>query len=344
MYGRCETDPFDQATDVCDSCYGEFCSACMVKTKGRKHPVCKECTIIASGVRPGAKPLLRGSKKSAAKRRKALQQAPEESPSFEYFNDAKPVESIDAPTPDLQPDDAGSDATDDHDDPAGAQAATDSSDLTEAIDDTVTEPVMEPDQTDGPGVASVRSVTPGLAALAQHQAERSGQPSGARDDDPASVPAPDWLMTPDEGRSPFADEPIEAEVPAAAEAPAAVEVPATAEADIQVEADVQVEADIQVEADADAGADADADAEKPTGAARQRTPIGDRAKPVTEGFDWVTEMPAKGSSTPLPSRARAEGANDSAEQPPGAVATVEAPAAALPRRRSTLRSPDDDRR
>ena len=87
MYGRCETDPFDQATDVCDSCYGEFCAACMVRTKGRKHPICKECAIVASGVRPGAKPLLRGSKKTAAERRRALQDAPAAARTFEYFDD-----------------------------------------------------------------------------------------------------------------------------------------------------------------------------------------------------------------------------------------------------------------
>ncbi len=103
--------------------------------------------------------------------------------------------------------------------------------------------------------------------------------------------------------------------------------------------DVDVEASVEVEVAPEAEEPA-----TPAGARRPRTPIDDRSKPVTDGFDWVTEMPAKGSSTPLPSRARAEGANDSAEQPPGAVATVEAPPAALPRRRSTLRSPDDDRR
>jgi hypothetical protein len=86
MYGRCETDPFDQAVDVCGSCYGEFCAACLVKTKGRKDPVCKECTIIASGVRPGAKPLIRGAKKTAAARRRTLRETPPAPPPFEYFD------------------------------------------------------------------------------------------------------------------------------------------------------------------------------------------------------------------------------------------------------------------
>ncbi len=326
MYGRCETDPFDQATDVCDSCYGEFCSACLVKTKGRKHPVCKECTIIASGVRPGAKPLLRGSKKSAGKRRKALQQAPVESPSFEYFDDASPVavDSLDAP--DQQTDDAGGEQIDDHAELVGAPFPAEPDHELEAVE----APAAAPEQTDEPGVASVRSVTPGLAALAQHQAERSGHPAGSSDDDPASVPAPDWLITPDDGASPFADEPSE---PAPAQAPA----PAPALA-----------ASPEPASSASSAAAAPTSTPPAVGTARERTPIDDRAKPVTDGFDWVTEMPARGTSTPLPSRAgagaSAGGTSEPTEQPAGAVATAEAPPAALPRRRSTLRAPDDTRR
>ncbi len=333
MYGRCETDPFDQATDVCDSCYGEFCSACLVKTKGRKHPVCKECTIIASGVRPGAKPLLRGSKKSAAKRRKALKQAPEESPSFEYFDDAKPAGPLETLAPAPEPDDAEGEPTDGHEEPALAASAAASPELGEATDDPVAEPVAEPGPADEPGVTSVRSVTPGLAALAQHQAERSGQPAGGSDDDPASVPAPDWLTTPADGSSPFADEPIEGEAQGTSEPGSGIEAESEVNVDVDVEASVEVEVAPEAEEPA-----------TPAGARRPRTPIDDRSKPVTDGFDWVTEMPAKGSSTPLPSRARADGADESAEQSAGAVATVEAPPAALPRRRSTLRSPDDNRR
>ncbi len=86
MYGRCETDPFDQATDVCDSCFGEFCPACLVTTKTRQHPICKACALIASGVRPGNKPLLRGSRKSADQRRQALREAPTSPAPFEYFD------------------------------------------------------------------------------------------------------------------------------------------------------------------------------------------------------------------------------------------------------------------
>lgn len=89
MYGRCETDPFDQAVDVCGSCYGEFCAACLVTTKGRKHRICKECALIASGVRPGAKPLIRGSKKTAGARRKALRDAPEAPAPLEFYDGPK---------------------------------------------------------------------------------------------------------------------------------------------------------------------------------------------------------------------------------------------------------------
>lgn len=86
MYGRCETDPFDQAVDVCGSCYGEFCSTCLVATKGRKHRICKECALIASGVRPGSKPLIRGSKKTADARRKALREAPPAEAPLQFYD------------------------------------------------------------------------------------------------------------------------------------------------------------------------------------------------------------------------------------------------------------------
>ena len=87
MNGRCETDPFDQAIDVCGSCYGEFCRNCLVTTKRRKRPMCKDCAIVASGVRTGAKPTIRGDKKTADERRSALQSAPEQE-SFQYFDEA----------------------------------------------------------------------------------------------------------------------------------------------------------------------------------------------------------------------------------------------------------------
>ena len=85
MNGRCESDPFDQAIDVCPSCYGEFCSQCLVETKVRKHPLCRECALIVSGLRGGGKPVVRGDKKSADQRRAALKQKPV-TKAFEYFD------------------------------------------------------------------------------------------------------------------------------------------------------------------------------------------------------------------------------------------------------------------
>ncbi len=89
MNGRCETDPFDQARNVCGLCYGEFCLGCLMDVKGRKYPLCRGCAIIASGVRAGAKPALRGPKRTAAARRTALQEAPIQV-SFQFFDAAPP--------------------------------------------------------------------------------------------------------------------------------------------------------------------------------------------------------------------------------------------------------------
>ncbi len=97
MNGRCESDPFDQAIDVCPSCYGEFCSQCLVDTKVRKHPLCRECALIVSGLRVGGKPVVRGDKKTVKQRRAALRQKPV-TRAFEYFglegeDDGSPTES-----------------------------------------------------------------------------------------------------------------------------------------------------------------------------------------------------------------------------------------------------------
>ena len=87
MNGRCETDPLDRAIDVCDSCYGEFCDACLVRPKGRRHPVCTDCAIIASGVSRESQPDPRGSKRTAKKRRAALKAQPNaEEAVFTYFD------------------------------------------------------------------------------------------------------------------------------------------------------------------------------------------------------------------------------------------------------------------
>lgn len=77
MNGRCETDPFDRAVDVCRVCYGEFCWSCLVEMKGRQQPTCRECALIVGGLRPKAKPRIRGSKKTVKARREALRPARE---------------------------------------------------------------------------------------------------------------------------------------------------------------------------------------------------------------------------------------------------------------------------
>ncbi|MGI9597229.1 MAG: hypothetical protein ACR2QK_13790, partial [Acidimicrobiales bacterium] len=56
--------------------------------KARKHLVCRECAIIASGIRTGAKIIARGDKKTEKQRREKLQQAPVQD-GFTYF-DADP--------------------------------------------------------------------------------------------------------------------------------------------------------------------------------------------------------------------------------------------------------------
>lgn len=94
MNGRCETDPLDGAVDVCDSCYGEYCDNCLVRPKGRRHPVCTDCALIASGVRGNAKPKLIGSKRTAKKRREALSAQPDDpSTVFQYFDSEDPLDA-----------------------------------------------------------------------------------------------------------------------------------------------------------------------------------------------------------------------------------------------------------
>lgn len=127
MNGRCETDHLDQAVDVCDSCYGEFCDRCLVWPKGRRHPVCTECALIASGVRTGERPPPLGSRRTAKKRRKALKASVEQTmtgaDTFAYFDGGvelttaegatpEPNRPVDAPGPPPPPDPAAQPAID----------------------------------------------------------------------------------------------------------------------------------------------------------------------------------------------------------------------------------------
>lgn len=112
MNGRCETDPFDQAINVCGLCYGEFCQSCLVSVRGRKHPLCKDCAILSAGLRAGAKPASRGSRKTAKARRQALAEAPRQE-GFQYFEPKPPAgrptagsdESASTETPERRSDD-----------------------------------------------------------------------------------------------------------------------------------------------------------------------------------------------------------------------------------------------
>lgn len=338
MYGRCETDPFDQATDVCDSCYGEFCAACMITTKGRKYPICKECAIIVSGVRPGAKPLLRGSKKTANKRRKALKDAPPAPRNFEYFDDAAAaepaeewansvtsdqaddppiveaqneveVEVVDPPMPQTAPLPAVLAPADTEPTAAGVQSVESAASATPTPTPNhspAIPPALAGPQPSSPSSSSSQSVSPGLAALAQHRAEQVG---GNEEPDFSDVPAPDWGTEP-------------------------------------VEADAGPWADPQTAVPATAPAPPPALAGPTQTAPTETSPAGDRrrddtgAKPVTDGFDWVTQLPPRGSTGTL--QPQTEESEDGAEAAAGtgAVATADRPPQ-LPRRRSTLRPPDN---
>jgi hypothetical protein len=94
MNGRCETDPLDRAVDVCDRCYGEFCNDHLLRPKGRKHPLCSDCALTASGVRGSGKVTLRGERKTAKKRRKELHDAVTSDEQVFDFFDADPSTKI----------------------------------------------------------------------------------------------------------------------------------------------------------------------------------------------------------------------------------------------------------
>jgi hypothetical protein len=88
MNGRCETDPLDRAEDVCESCYGEYCRACLIYLPGRRHPYCTECALAISRVRGRARPQERGSRRTAKQRRAALAAAGTgDEHRFRFFDD-----------------------------------------------------------------------------------------------------------------------------------------------------------------------------------------------------------------------------------------------------------------
>jgi len=101
MNGRCETNPLDPAINVCDSCYGEFCDSCLVNPGGRKHPICRDCALAASGVRGRTRVSPKGSRKSAKERRKKLKEAgaTPSTQGFQYFDEIAAPQSTAEPSP-----------------------------------------------------------------------------------------------------------------------------------------------------------------------------------------------------------------------------------------------------
>lgn len=49
--GLCRDHTFETAVDVCRRCGMEFCEMCLLFPRGAAKPLCKECAMIAGGVR-----------------------------------------------------------------------------------------------------------------------------------------------------------------------------------------------------------------------------------------------------------------------------------------------------
>lgn len=49
--GLCREHSFETADEVCRRCGGEFCELCLVYPFGANKPLCKECAMVAGGVR-----------------------------------------------------------------------------------------------------------------------------------------------------------------------------------------------------------------------------------------------------------------------------------------------------
>ncbi len=73
MKGICDSDPMDEAIDVCAYCGGEFCSHHLIYHRGeRKPPVCKKCARDSAGIR-AARSKERIGRREHKKRREELQ-------------------------------------------------------------------------------------------------------------------------------------------------------------------------------------------------------------------------------------------------------------------------------
>jgi hypothetical protein len=59
--GLCREHSFETADEVCRRCGGEFCELCLVYPFGANKPLCKECAMVAGGVRNhSSRPELKG--------------------------------------------------------------------------------------------------------------------------------------------------------------------------------------------------------------------------------------------------------------------------------------------
>lgn len=95
MHARCDTDPLDFATDLCEECGGEFCDDHLVYPFGpRRPPLCKSCAIARSGVRKTAATHRKRSRSQMKRRRLELKsmQGERHTVGFEYFDAHDPVD------------------------------------------------------------------------------------------------------------------------------------------------------------------------------------------------------------------------------------------------------------
>lgn len=111
MHARCETDPLDFATDLCQHCGGEHCDDHLVYPYGAKRPpLCTSCAIAVGGVRSGAAVVRKRSRGQVKRRRAELRSVQHErrATSFEFFEADAPFPTTDpgpvddpapAPTP-----------------------------------------------------------------------------------------------------------------------------------------------------------------------------------------------------------------------------------------------------
>ncbi len=99
MNGRCTTDPLDHADDVCEFCAGEFCSNCLITTRGGKSVVCRTCARANSGVKAshGARPRASKSEIKQARKELAASKTTRAPKTFQFFDEASDYVKPDLP-------------------------------------------------------------------------------------------------------------------------------------------------------------------------------------------------------------------------------------------------------